>query len=205
VFAQERLHLLRNGRIEWSAWWNPAGAHLELSALPTTDRILTYLRGQALGNRSASMVGKQIGYDPTRAPDGSISGIAVQSQSNGFGLEWGTQLSDGFEVFTGASDGDAVDFTAVSTDFGLQAYAHVLAITGTQDVDIEITDSANGTDFATIGSGVAFPTFTGVGSARIQTDRDETIRRHLRVELTGTFTTATVLVSVTRNLHEVQF
>lgn len=204
--ARERLHLRRDGRIDWSSWFNPAAgaAHPELSSLPTTNRILAYLRGNTLAGPAASMVCKQLNYDANRNADGSLS-FDLQARANGFGLEWGTQLTDGLEVFTGASNGTGVDFTDASTDFGLQAYAHVLAITGTQDVDIEITDSANGSDFATIGAGVAFPTFTGVGSARIQTDRDETIRRHLRVELTSTFTTATVLVVVKRNRLETLF
>jgi hypothetical protein len=202
--AQERIHLIKNGRIEWQAWFNPARAHPELSSLPTSDRIVTYLRGRTLGNPAASMVGKQINYDPNRNTDGSLN-AGVQAQSNGFGLEWGRQLTAGLQVFSGAGNGSAVDFTAVSTDFGLQAYLQVVALTGTQDLDVDITDSANGTDFAAIGAGVAFPNMTGVGSARIQTARDETIRRHLRIEVSGTFTTATILVAVTRNAHEVLF
>jgi hypothetical protein len=203
--AIERLHLLRDGRLDWSSWFNPAAgaAHEELSTLPTSDRIVTYLAGRTAGDPAACMVAKQLNYDPTRNEDGSLT-IALQARANGFGLEWGHELTDGFEVFTGASDGTAVDFDA-STDFGLQAYAQVLAITGTQDVDIEITDSANGSDFATIGSGVAFPTFTAVGAARVQTDRDETIRQHLRVEITSTFTTATILVVVKKNRIETLF
>lgn len=204
--ARERIHLRRDGRIDWSSFFNSATdqAHEELSALPTTNRIVTYMRGQALGNPGASMVAKQLNYDASRNADGSIA-FDLQSRANGFGLEWGTQLTDGLETFTGASDGTGVDFTDVSTDFGLQAYAHVLAITGTQDVDIEITDSADNAAFASIGAGVSFPTFTGVGSARIQTSRTETIRRYLRVELTSTFTTATVLVVVRRNIATVNF
>lgn len=205
----ERIHLRRDGRIDWTAHWNPAetsgtSAHEELSTLPTTNRIVTYMRGQARGNSGASMVAKQLNYDPSRNAEGELN-ATLQARADGFGLEWGRQLTDGQETFTGASNSTGVDFTDVSTDFGLQAYAHVLEITGTQDVDIEITDSADNMTFASIGTGVSFPTFTAVGSARIQTARDETIRRYLRVELTSTFTTATVLVVVTRNVHEVVF
>ena len=204
--AFERLHLLRDGRLDWSSWFNPAvgAAHAELSTLPTADRIVTYLAGRTAGDWAASMVAKQLNYDPTRNTDGSLT-IGLQARANRYGLEWGRELTAGLQVFTGAGNGTAVDFTAVSTAFGLQAYAQVLAITGTQDVDIAITDSANGTDFAAIGAGVAFPTFTGVGAARIQTSRTEVIRRHLRVEITSTFTTATILVAVKRNRIETLF
>lgn len=196
----ERLHLIRDGRIDWSSWFNPDNAHDELSPLPTTNRIITYLRGQALGNSAASLVAKQLNYDPNRNTDGSLT-IGLQARANGFGLDWGRQITTGLQVFSGAGNGTGVDFAA-STNFGLQAYLHVVAFTGT-GVDVEITDSADDSTYASIGSGVSFPTAAGVVSARIQTDRDETIRRYLRAELTGTFSSATVLVAVTKNTHQV--
>lgn len=201
--AFERLHLLRDGRIDWSSWFNPDNAHAELSTLPVTDRIITYLRGRTLGNPAASMVAKQLNYDPNRNTDGSLT-ASLQARANGFGLEWGRQLTAGLEVFSGAGDGDGVDFTTVSTAFGLQAYAHVLSLTGT-NVIVTLQDSADGAAFAAIGAGVAFPSATAVSSARIQTDRDETIRRHLRIVVSGTFSSATVLVVVKRNLAETVF
>jgi hypothetical protein len=204
--AQERIHLTKNGRIEWQSWFNPAAAaaHAELSTLPLTDRIITYLRGRTLGNPAASMVGKQINYDPNRNADGSLN-IAVQAQSNGYGLEWGRQLTAGFQTFGGAGNGSGVDFTDVSTDFGLQAYLQVTAISGGNLV-VTLQDSSDGSsDWAAIGAGVAFPSTTVVGAARIQTGRTETIRRHLRAVLSGTFTSATILVAVTRNTSSVVF
>lgn len=200
--AQERVHLTKNGRIEWQSWFNPAAAaaHAELSTLPLTDRIATYLRGRALGNPAASMVGKQINYDPSRNADGSLN-IAVQAQSNGYGLEWGRQLTDGLEAFTGAANGDPVDFTA-QTLFGLQAYLQVLAFSGTS-VTVTIEDSADGSTGWAAVTGAAFPAANGVSAARIQTARDQTVRQHLRVALTGTFASATLSVAVTKNTHEV--
>lgn len=136
--AHERLHLTRDGQLAWSSWFNPAAAHPELSALPTTDRIVTYLRGRALGSPAAAMVAKQINYDPTRNADGSLS-FAVQALANGFGLEWGRQLAPGIHTVSGAGALSGVHFGA-GTNAGMAGYLHVLAFTGT-DADVIIEHS----------------------------------------------------------------
>src|SRR5690348_396221 len=68
--AHERIGGLRDGRIEITTFFNHVqagtGTHEKLSALPRTDVILTYCRGTVLGNAAASLVGKQVNYDPTR-------------------------------------------------------------------------------------------------------------------------------------------
>src|SRR5215216_1327785 len=70
--AHERIGLLRDGGIDYSAFFNDdAGrAHPRLSPLPTADQIVTYHRGGSLGSPAASMVAKQVSYDPTRGNDG---------------------------------------------------------------------------------------------------------------------------------------
>ena len=140
--AFERIGGLRDGRIEFDAWFNDATgqAHPALSALPTADVLVSYLRGTTLGNPAASLLGKQVNYDPTRGTDGSLS-IGVQAVANGFGLEWGRTLTPGQETDVAAADGTGVDFTG-STSFGLQAYLHVFSFTGT-DATIKIQESAN--------------------------------------------------------------
>ena len=49
--AHERIGGLRDGGIEFQAWFNDAAAHAHpvLSALPLTDRIVTYCRGTTIG------------------------------------------------------------------------------------------------------------------------------------------------------------
>jgi hypothetical protein len=201
--AIERLHLLRDGTFDWSSYFNPSGAHAELSTLPTGDRIANWLTGTVLGDPAFGIVCKQLSYDPTRAADGSMT-IAVQGRANGFGLEWGDTLTAGAENFTGAANGDGVDFAA-STNFGLQAYLQVLGLTGT-DVTVTLQDSSDGSsDWAAIGAGVAFAAASAVGAQRIQTDRDETIRRHLRIVVSGTFSSATLAVVVVKNTVETLF
>lgn len=216
--AQERLHLRRDGRIDWSSHWNPANtgselsAHEELSTLPTTDRIVTYLRGRALGNSSASLVSKQLNYDPTRNADGSMA-IALQARGDGFGLEWGQQLTAGIDTLAAAGNGNGLDYGATigTTAFGFQAYLQVVAFTGTDaTVTIEHSDDDGSVDpYAAITGGSAFTQITtGPLAERIQSDtRTTSVKQWLRyaVTTTGGFSDLQFTVMVIKNTHEVLF
>jgi hypothetical protein len=107
--AFERLFGLRTGSIEFNSYFNPStnASHDTLSNLPTSDVIVTYCRGTTLGNPSACLVGKQINYDGTRGADGSFT-FAVNALSNGYGIEWGRQLTAGKRTDTAATNGSAV-------------------------------------------------------------------------------------------------
>ena len=66
----------------------------------------------------------------------------MEAQSNLFTLDWGRSLTAGKRTDTEASDGDSVDFGTGSTDFGLQAYLHVFAFTGTS-VTVKLQESSD--------------------------------------------------------------
>jgi hypothetical protein len=199
--AIERIQLRKNGRIDWGAHWNPTGAHPTLSALPMTDVPVTYAHRQALGAPAAAMVGKQINYDGNRSAEGEFN-LSVLAQSNGYGLEWGQLLTVGIQQLSGA--GSSVDFDA-QTLFGLQAYLHVFALDGT-DATVAVQDSADGSTGWTNITGAVFSQVTSApGSQRLQTARDATVRRHLRVNVSGTFTTIDAAVVVVKNEREVLF
>ncbi|MGW6502969.1 hypothetical protein [Nonomuraea angiospora] len=205
--AMERIGLARDGALEFVAFFNKATdhAHLRLSALPTTDQILTYCRGAALGSPAASLVGKQINYDPSRAADGSLT-IAVQTLANGYGIDWGRLLTAGIRTDTGAANGGSVDFGTGSTAFGLQAFLHVFAFTGTS-ITVKLQESSDdgaGDAWADV-TGGGFTAATGVTSQRIETARGQTVERYLRVVTTGTFSNAQFAVAVTRNDTSVVF
>lgn len=203
--AYERQGGLRDGGIDWASFLNDAAgqAHPVLSGLPVTDRIVTYCRGTTLGNPAASMQGKQIGYDPNRDNAGNLT-FTLNAQSNAFGLEWGKLMTAGKRTDTVATNGTGVDFgyqTAGTTAFGLQAYLHVFAFTGTS-VTIKLQESSdNGSvdPFADTTSGA----FAVVGSApqaqRIGTSLTQNVKRYLRVVTTGTFSSVTFAVMVNRN------
>jgi hypothetical protein len=204
--AMERAGGNRDGAVNFMSYFNKATdrAHPKLSTLPTANRIVTYChRTTTIGDEFASLIGRQIDYDPTRAQDGSLT-LTVQALADGYGLEWGEALTTGKRTDTGATNGATLDYGATigQTLFGAQAYLHVFAFTGT-DATIVIEDSA--TDFAA----ATLLTFTEVSalggantSERIETaSRTETVDRYLRVTTTttGGFTNLVFAVQVTKN------
>lgn len=206
--AYERIGGLRSGQIEFTAFFNHDGVtpatHEKLSALPTSDVILTYCRGTTLGDPAASLIGKQVNYDPTRADDGMLT-FAVSAQSNGYGIEWGRQLTAGVRTDTAATNGTGIDTTA-SASFGGQAYLHVTAFTGT-DATIKIQDSADNVTFADV-TNFAFTQVTSAPfSQRIALGSTDTVRRYLRAVTvtTGGFTSVSFAVNVIKNEVAVTF
>ncbi|NUR03066.1 MAG: hypothetical protein HOY79_43125 [Streptomyces sp.] len=201
--AHERIGGERDGRMEITTFFNHVqagtGTHEKLSALPRTDVILTYCRGTVLGNAAASIVAKQVNYDPTRATDGSLT-FGVSAQANGYGIEWGQQLTAGVRTDTAATNGTAIDTTA-ALSFGAQAYLQVFApFTGT-DATVKIQDSADNVTFADV-AGMAFTQITAApASQRIATSNTATIRRYVRVVTvtTGGFTSLAFAVNFVKN------
>jgi hypothetical protein len=213
--AHERALLGKDGEIAWNTFFNPAAgaAHPVLSALPTADVPVTYGHRATAGTPAASMVAKQIGYDGTRAAGGRYT-LAVQALANGFGLEWGRLLTAGGQaILTGAPQTSGWDSgIATATEFGLQAWLHVLEFDGT-DVTLAIQDSddddpgGEGDAYANVTGAVFTQTTLAVTSQRLQTARDASVKRWLRVAATTSagFTSVTAVVAVRKNLSEVTF
>jgi hypothetical protein len=200
--AFERKGGLRDGAFEMTTFFNsdtvtPA-THEKLSALPRTDVLMTYCRGTALGDPAASLVAKQANYDPQRGDDGMIT-FGVSAQANGYGTEWGRQLTAGVRTDTAAANGTGIDTTA-SASFGGQAYLQVFAFTGT-DATVKIQDSADNATFADV-AGFAFTQITaGPTMERIALGNTATIRRYVRVATvtTGGFASLAFAVNVIKN------
>lgn len=209
--AMERAHGLRDGEISFQAWFNPAAgtAHPVLSSLPTADRIVSYWhRAAAVGDSAASMVGKQIGYDPNRGQDGSLT-IDTQALANGFGLDWGVSLTAGKKTDGGAANGAVHDYGATigQTLFGCQIYLHVFAFTGT-DCTVVVEDSASDFAAATLASFTEVATLGGSNtSERIQTSRTGTVDRFVRVITTTSagFSNLVFAVMLVKNESSVLF
>jgi hypothetical protein len=196
--AMERLGGKRDGHIEFTAFFNPATnrAHPVLNDLPTTDRQVTYIRGGAAGAESASLLAKQIGYDATRGEDGSLT-FKVAAEGQGFGLEWGEVLAF---LLQGAPGSTAGLDNGAGTAFGLQAYLHVVAFSGTSATIAiqESTDNGGGDPYANVPNGV-FAAVSGLGTQRIATPNNQAIERWLRLNTTGTFSSLACIVTVVRN------
>ena len=118
-------------------------------------------------------------------------------EANGFGLEWGVVLA--YVLQGGAAATPSLDFGA-SSAFGLQAYLQVLLFSGTSVTATiqESSDNAVGDPFANVVGG-GFVAASAIGAQRIATSNTLTVERYLRVNTTGTFTTALILVHVMRN------
>ena len=204
--AYERIGGLRDGKLDLVAFFNPAAgrAHPVLDVLPDTDSVCTYARGTALGSPAACMVAKRVSYDGTRGDDGKFT-FKVGAVANGYGLEWGRQLTAGKRADTTGTNGGSVDFGG-STAFGLQAYLQVFAFTGTScTVKLqESSDDGAGDAWADV-TGGSFGAQTAIGASRIQTARGLTVERYLRVVTSGTFSACTFSVVVVKNEAQVSF
>ncbi len=201
----------RDGRLNMNNFFDDAAgqAHSVLSTLRTTDAILTWVTDLTrLGAPAFSLNSKQIGYDPTRAQEGSFL-FATQALGNGYGGEWGETLTLGKRTDTAATNGTGVDFTA-GTNFGLTAYLQVVSFTGT-DVTVKLqqsSDNGAGDAWADVVGG-AFTAVTGGAptAQRIQSARIQAVERYLRVitVTTGGFSDLQFVVAVTKPDHEVNF
>lgn len=199
-YAHERKSGKLTAQIQGQSWFNPDGSHPSLSDIPRTNRVGSYVHKVAsIGTPVASTTGKQVTFTGNRADDGGYV-LAIDILSDASWLDWGLALTAGTRTDTTATNGTGVDFTA-GASFGLQAYLHVFAFTGT-DCTIALqgsSDNAVGDPYAAITGGA----FTQVTSApiaeKIETARDQAIERWIRVVTTGTFSSIEFAVSVTVN------
>lgn len=207
--AIERLGGHLTGAQRVTTWFNPSAnmSHKRLSTLPLGNQQGQYWHRRDVAGRPVHcMVGKQENYDGNRADDGSFT-FDSDIESDGFGAEWATGLTAGKRTDGAPTNGTGVDFTtpafAGSSTFGGQFYLEVFAFTGTS-VTIAVEDSADNVSFAAL-SGAAFTVVSGITHERIQTARNATVRRYLRVVTAGTFSAATFSVAAVRNDTLVNF
>lgn len=202
--AVERKAGQLTGQITLTTFWNPTNAHAAYSPLPRTDRIVSYFHRATLGAPVASMVGKQVGYNPTRDNVGALT-AEVDALSNAWWLDWGYALTAGKRTDTAATNGTGVDFAnqGAPASFGLQAYLHVQAFTGTS-ATIKLqssSDNGAGDAFADV-TGGGFTLVTAATKERIATARNLAVERYLRVVTTGTFSNLVFAVQATVNVTD---
>lgn len=205
--AHERIGTIRDGMINFEPFFNDAAgaAHATLSTLPRTDVLTTFAHANTQGAAAACLLGKQVNYDGTRAAGGELT-FANNHIGNGYGLEWCKVLSTGVTTSTGAENLASLDLGTGSTSFGLQAYLHVFAFTGTScTITIEeSSDDGSGDAFAAV-TGGAFAAASAATTERIATANDQTVERYLRLALTGTYSNIQFLCLVNRNVTETEF
>lgn len=196
--GEERIGGRRDGAIDFMAFWNvDAGqSHATLDALSRTDIISTLIVGTpALDSPAASMVCKQMNYNPTVGTDGSI-GMNISTLANGYGLEWGESLTTGKQSFaTGTVNGTSIDAGA-SSAFGGAAYIHVFSVASGTAI-FAVQDSSDNSSFTNV-TGLVFTGSTGATTQRLQTVAGATINRYVRVQGTGTHGAAVIVVNFVR-------
>ena len=200
--ANERLVGLSDGNISVSSWFNDSTEqeHDALSGLVTTDRIVTWAFGATRGDVAACLVAKQLNYDGSRGPDGSLS-FTIDTQADGISLDWCNTLTTGKETHSSAGSSTSRDDGA-GTTAGMVAY-------------LEITDCDSGTPTVTIqessdnGSSDAWVnvlSFSAVGYASAPTAErvtsSGTVERYLRITTTGTFSNLDFCVSTRRGTSQ---
>lgn len=207
--AMERIGGVRDGALAFSSYFNPASnqAYPVLSALPTVDFPPLYVAQAIVGGAAASMIAKQAEYGAKEKSDGSYI-FDSKFTPNGFGLEWGVLLTNDLRTDAGAtSPATGLDQTVVSTSFGWQAYMQCTAFTGTS-VTLTLQDSADNSAFANFAGGGGV--FTAVSSAPA-TQRlaspgaTDTVRRFIKVNSSGTFSSASFIIMFVRNQTVVTF
>lgn len=200
--AHARLGGLRDGGMQVTSYHDPAAgrAHAAFSALPRTDVILTYCRGQLTGNPAACLNAKQLNYDPTRGADGSLT-FKVDAQGDGYGLEWGEQLTSGMRTDTAATPG-AVQDDGGATGYGAQAYLHATALAGA-DATVAVQHSADSVSWSSL---LSFAQVTSAPQAQ-RAAVTGTVNRFVRASTTtsGGFSSFSFQVSLVRNQTAVSF
>jgi hypothetical protein len=184
-------------------WFSLGTSHTVLSQYTqnSNDIIGSYFQGvtfsgNSIGQPAASMVSKQISYDPTRDSSGNLS-LKIALQANAFGLEWGVQLTSGLRTDNGVLVGPFIDLgTPSSTAFGWQAYLHLIELVGT-NVDVTITHST--TSGGTYTALADFGSQTAIGAFRVQSANTVTVNEFVKVTTAGTFSQAVFAVNFIRN------
>jgi hypothetical protein len=202
--AVRRLGARKDGRLATVSHFDDAAgmSHDALSEYPasTENRLLSYCHRATRGAPAWSCWGKQTELIYNRQADGDLL-LNASVAGNGYGVELGHLLTAGLESSSGTEALTGVDDGAgAASDYGLQAYLHVVSFTGT-DVTVTLQDSDDDAATDPYGdiTGAAFTTVTGVGFERIQTGRTENVKQWIRVDLDGTYSAVELVVVVVPN------
>lgn len=204
--AHERSGTQRSAILQATTFHNPSAgaAHPTLDTFTRSDRIASYVFSVATSGEAFNVVSKEVAYNPSRTDTGALT-HSLEVQSTGYGGEFGVLHTNGKRTDTAATNGTGLDGSA-SSSFGLQAYLHVFAFTGTS-VTVKLqhsNDDASTDPYADV-TGGAFTAATAVGAQRIATSSGLTIKRWTRVVTTGTFSSAQFAVILVRNQTSTTF
>jgi hypothetical protein len=142
-----------------------------------------------------------------RERDALVGGQRGAERGAAAGVGHGLALTTGKRTDTAATNGTGVDFgdpSPAAFSYGLQAYLHVFAFTGT-NATIKLqqsSDNGAGDAWSDVVGGAFASVTSGPQAQRIETARDLAVERYLRVVTTGTFTSLQFAVATTVNTSE---
>jgi hypothetical protein len=175
-------------------WFALGSIQNALANMPSADLVAMYLQGNALGNPSACMVSKETNYAPTRDNTGNLT-VKVDVTANGFGVEWGIQVTAGLRTDNAATTSAFYDLGS-GTAFGCQGYMQLVELVGT-NVDVTVTHATtSGGSYTTL---LDFGSQTAIGGFRQATTNITTVNEFIKVATTGTFTQAIFSVVFVQN------
>ena len=193
--SMERVYGKIDSEISFTTYFNDAAGqeHPALKGLVTVDRNVLAMMAAALGSPAAIMVSKQINFDWSRGADGSLTG-KVQCLGQGVKLEWGKSIIAASTIV--AAGNSASEDNAASSANGIAAVIHCWAFTGTS-ITVALQSSS---DDGAADPYAAIATFTAI-SAAFSSQRltvAGSIERYLRLNYSGTFTSASIIVATRR-------
>jgi len=191
----ERLPGIGDASLSFSAFFNTAGAHAQLRAMATANKIVTVSLGTAIGAAASTMIGPEVTYNTTRGQDGSLVSQAEFVSNNGQGNEWGFLGAN--QSFAAAGSAATLDGAAATTT-GAAAVLHLTSI-GSGTATFKVQDSADDSSYADV-TGLAFTAASAGTAQRVETAAGATLRRYTKVVATGTFGTAVAAVNIIRGL-----
>ena len=108
--AVERLRLLRDGEIDFTAFFD-AAAGAEYPVLKNrggTQTLVTWCTGVVSGTPTGSLIGRQSTFDHNRGADGSLV-ITSNFMGDSTGLEWGELVTSAAQDFASAAASTGAD------------------------------------------------------------------------------------------------
>lgn len=191
----ERLPGIGDATLSFSSFFNTAGAHAQLRAMATANKIITVSLGTAIGAVASTMAGPEVTYSTVRGADGSLVSTVEAVSNNGQGNEWGNLGAN--QSFASAGSAATLDGGAATTT-GAAAVLHLTSI-GSGTATFKVQDSADDSSYDDV-SGLAFTASSAGTAQRVSTAAGATLRRYTKVVATGTFGTAVAAVNVIRGL-----
>lgn len=191
----ERLPGIGDATLSFASFFNSDGAHAQLRAMATANKIITVSLGTAIGAAAATMVGPEVTYNTVRGADGSLGSTTDAVSNNGQGIEWGFLGAN--QSFAAAGSAATLD-GAAATATGAAAVLHLTSI-GSGTATFKVQDSADDSSFDDV-TGLAFTAASAGTAQRVETAAGATLRRYTKVVGTGTFGTAVVAVNIIRGL-----